>query len=526
MVSQSRFFRADLIALLLSLAAIFASYLVATRIYECLPHVKDEIAYAWQAQAYAQGQLTIDLPKYASSFTIPFVVDYQGQRFAKYPPGWPVVLALGVALGFRAWVNPLLAGLAVWLTYRLGQKLFGDAAGLLAAFLTVTSPFFLMVSGSLLAHPWSLVLTSAFALAWLDTFNMNRDRIREEKNNYLVASARCVVYCLSEWITVLIAGLSLGILALTRPLTSLGVALAFLIHALILLRNGDYSVRVRVLCIGLIAAGVAALVLAWQFAVTGNSWLNPYTLWWKYDRVGFGQGHGRMPGGHSLHYGWLILKRSLRAGWRDLFGWGKVSWLFLPVGLWAIRRNYRAWLIAALPFGLALVYLAYWFGSTLYGPRYYFEGFPGLTLTTSTGMLWLLDWSRRYKDIWHLIRCFMTVIIIFGLVGYNLLSFLPHRLNNLYSLYNSSYSQIEVFQSEQAKALTPAVVLVYIDSSWTDYETLLDLENPWLTSPFIFAISRGKLINEELAAFYPARSIIYYHTNQPYKLFVYRQPEK
>ena len=517
MLSPSRFFRADLIALFLSLAAIFASYLVASGVYECLPHIKDEVAYVWQAQVYAQGQLTINATKYVSSFPIPYVVSHQGQRFAKYPPGWPVVLAAGIALGIRAWVNPLLAGLAVWLTYRLGQKVFGVAVGILAAFLTVTSPFFLMITGSLLAHTWSLFLTLAFSLAWLDTFSAKSHATQEEKTCYSVAS---------RWINVLIAGLSLGTLALTRPLTSLGVVLPFLIHALILGRNGGYWVRVRLLWIGLIAGSVAALVLVWQFAVTGNPWLNPYTLWSEYDRIGFGSGHGPTPSGHSLHYAWLNLKGTLLAGQRDLFGWGQVSWLFLPAGLWVIRRNHRAWLIAALPFGLVLVYLVYWFGSTLYGPRYYFEGIPGLTLTTSAGMLWLLDWSRRCKTSKHLIKYSVTLILIFGLVGYNLLRFLPHRLNNLHHRYITSFSQIEAFQSPQAKALTPAIVLVYMNSSWKDYETLLGLQNPWLTSPFIIALSRDKLLDEELAAFYPDRNIIYYYTDQPYKLFVYRQPEK
>ena len=523
---QSRLFRADFLALFLSLTVIFASYLVAERIYECLPHIEDEMAYAWQAQVYADGQLTIRAPKYPSSFMVPFVVDYHGQRFAKYPPGWPVVLALGIRFGIRPWINPLLAGLVVWLTYRVGQKLIGSACGVLAAFLTASSPFFLLNAGSLLAHPWSLVLTLALALSWLDTFNVIHHRTQAEKNDHSVGSTRDEDSHPLKWMTVLVAGLSLGLLALTRPLTALGVALAFFVHGLILFWRGDHSVRLRVLSIGLIAAVVAALVFVWQFAVTGNLWFNPYTLWWKYDRVGFGPGYGRMPGGHSLDYALLNLTNILHTGGRDLFAWGKVSWLFLLSGLWAMSKNYRAWLIIALPLGLVFVYLAYWFGSSLYGPRYYFEGLPGLTLTTAAGMLWLLDWSGRFKDTWHLSRSFAMLVLSVGLVGYNLLSFLPHRLKDMYSLYNISRSRLEPFQSEQAEALTPALVLVHIESSWTDYGTLLELEDPWLTSPFIFAISRGKFINEELAALYPDRSIIHYYPDRPYEFYIYRYPEK
>ena len=150
--------RTDWIALTLSLAAVFSAYLVADRVFDRLPHLEDEWAYIWQAQVAAKGQLTIPSPEHEKSILIPFVVDYNGQRFGKYPPAWPAVLAMGVKFNARAWVNPLLAGLGIWLTYLLGKKVFNDTIGLLAAFLTLTSPFFLINSGTLLSHPWSYVL--------------------------------------------------------------------------------------------------------------------------------------------------------------------------------------------------------------------------------------------------------------------------------------------------------------------------------------------------------------------------------
>ena len=145
--------RADRIALVLSLLAVVAAFLVADRIFENIAHLEDEIAYLWQAQAIAHGDLTLPSPPHPHSFLVPFVVDYKGLRFGKYPLGWPVLLGVGVRLGVRNLVNPLLAGLGVWLTYRLGKKIFGETVGLLAAGLTLTSPFFLVNSGSLLSHP-------------------------------------------------------------------------------------------------------------------------------------------------------------------------------------------------------------------------------------------------------------------------------------------------------------------------------------------------------------------------------------
>ena len=134
----------DRIAILLSLFAVLASVFVAERVYEQMPHLEDEMAYVWQAQAIARGQLTVPSPPEPKSFLIPFVVDYQGQRFGKYPLGWPVLLSFGELAGLRFLVNPLLAGFGFWLIYRLGKQVFSQTVGLLAAGLTLTSPFFLL----------------------------------------------------------------------------------------------------------------------------------------------------------------------------------------------------------------------------------------------------------------------------------------------------------------------------------------------------------------------------------------------
>jgi len=164
-------------------------------------------------------------------------------------------------------------------------KICNSATGLLAALLTVTSPFFLMISGSLDSNVWSLVLSIIFVLAWLDTFHLGA---RQDPNSNKV---------LPSWVTITIAGLSLGLLVITRPLTALGVSLPFFLHGMVLLWRGNGRVRRHVLAVGAIALLVGSLFLAWQFAVTGNAFTNPYTLWWSFDRIGFGPGIGLEPAG-------------------------------------------------------------------------------------------------------------------------------------------------------------------------------------------------------------------------------------
>jgi hypothetical protein len=504
--------RADLIALLLALIAVAAAYLVSVRVFDQVPHIEDEMAYVWQAQVLTTGRLMLPSPPDPKSILIPFVVDFKGNRFGKYPLGWPLLLGLGLLLHARGWVNPGLGGLGAWLSYLLGKKLFDERVGLLAELLTVSSPFFLMNSASLLSHPWSLVLSLAFALAWLDSFPRGREKSKSSEDPPRVKSR------IPTWLTACVAGLSLGVLAMTRPLTALAVGLPFFIHGLILLIRGDKRTRVRLLTIGLLAGAVAALVPLWQLAVTGNALLNPYTLWWTYDKIGFGPGFGSEPGGHSLFWAGINLKFSFDAGWDDFFGWNGASWIFLPFGLFALGRNLRAWLVALVFPAIVLLYTTYWIGSTLYGPRYYYEGFYSLTIVSAAGIFWLANEIMRTGRLRTGMQVAVALLAVF-LIGNNLFYYLPKRLDQMTNLYGISRAMLAPFESSQAVKLVPALVVVHFQKVWTEYGGLLELENPELTSPFIFALSRDPASDGQLVQDYPHRHVIYYYTDQPDRFY-------
>lgn len=507
--------RTDCIALLLSLLAVMAAYWVAVRFFEAMPHIEDEIAFVWQAQVIADGHLTIPSPPQSKSFLIPFVVDFNGQRFGKYPLGWPALLAVGEFFNIRTLVNPLLAGLGVWLVYRLGKRVFGETVGLLSAGLTLTSPFFMMNSGSLLSHPFGLVLSAAFALAWLDAWDKGRTGDRRR-----------------DWLATMTAALTMGALILARPLTAVGIALPFALHGVYLFVRGNRQVRIRLLVFVLIGLAFVGLHFLWQYAVTGDATLNPYTLWWEYDKVGFGPGVGRTEAGHTLRQAWVNTKYSIWVGRHDLFGWGSFSWIFLPFGLYVILR-YRIWaglLLASVLPSLVLVYLAYWIGSWLFGPRYYYEGLYSLTIVSSVGIAWLAGWPYRpdmpwiaYRG-WGRVRPLAMTAILALLLSANLLFYTPLRVGGMYGLYTISRDRMDPFLTEEAQALTPALVIVHPDR-WMEYGSLLELQNPSLDTPFIFVMSRGRTPDQLLSSDFPDRRIIHYYPNEPGVFYDQPRPE-
>ena len=512
-----RKYLADILAFFLAVVGFLASALVTQRVFEGIPHIEDEVAYVWQAKALADGQLKISSPAHPKSLLIPFVVDFEGERFSKYPPGWPAVLSLGIQLGMRVWVNPLLAGLGVWLTYQLGKRHFSQLVGLLAAGLTVTSPFFLINAGSLLSHPLGLVLSALFALAWLEAFWKNKAE----------ATGTNPINTTQQWWFTLLSALALGALILTRPMTALAVALPFAIHGLLLLFRSNKATRLRLLIFGSLVIIFIGLFFFWQHYLTGDALLNPYTLWWSYDKVGFGPGHGRGTDGHTLNQAWINFRQSLHTGSYDLFGWGAYSWIFLPFGIWATRRNPKGLLLGSVVVSMVLVYSTYWIGAKLFGPRYYFEALYSLTLISATGIAWLAGWPCKPGELyihtsgWRKMRPILVLLFVGVLVGINLTQFLPVRLGEMRGLYNIERSDQIPFQTPDTQALAPALVIVHT-GRWMEYGALLDLEDPQFTTPFIFAWSISPATDASLANDFPDRSVYHYYPDRPFQL--YKEP--
>ena len=495
--------RYDTFALFLVLLAILFSAWVSLSIYEGLAQLEDEYAYLWQARLTVQGDLKIPSPPQAHEFVIPFVIDHNEERFGKYPLGWPIVLSFGEHLGLTRLVNSFLAGLAIWLTYRLGQKLLGNKVGLLAAFLTLISPLFLTYTGSILSHTWGLVLSLVFAISWLDVTDASIDFKKDRT---------------SIWLPTLTAGLSLGTLILSRPWTALGVAIPFGVHGIIQLWRGIPIVKRKILAVGIITLMIGGIHLIWQFALTGDFMQNPYLLWWSYDKIGFGEDIGVAEGGHTLHQGWINSKNSLNMTWEDLWGWGWYSWILIVVGIWAVRRHTRVWLIASVFPSLVVVYLAYWVS----GPRYFYEGLYSLTILGAAGIAWLAGWmpgqtirSERMAYLRQGIVFVTLIILIFvGTIPYT-----PSRLGEIKDRYGFSQATLKPFNTPEAQAMAPALIIVHA-SRWWDYGAFLHLENPYLTSPFIFAwASLFEDPSNSLAPHFPDRKIYHYYLDQPGEFF-------
>jgi 4-amino-4-deoxy-L-arabinose transferase-like glycosyltransferase len=464
--------------LLICAAALLATAAFAAFAFERLPHLEDEVAYLFQARTMALGRLTVPSPAQPDSFWTPFVLDYEGQRFGKYTPGWPAMLTLGARAGLPWLVNPLLAAIALYLVYRLGETFYDRRTGLLAAALGLCSPLFLVLGGSFLSHIASMVWLLLFSLWFVWTVRGRR-----------------------RWFA-LGAGLALGAAFLVRPLTAVAWAAPFVIYTLFLLirRRASWA---PFLLMAAGAAVLAALLPLYQWAVTGNPLLNPYTLWWPYDRVGFGPGFGAMPGGHSLHYAWLNLRQDLSRAATDLFGWPGLSWLPVLLGLALAPRRRRDWALLA-PFAcLVTAYLFYWIGSPsrLWGPRYYFEGFSALWVMGAVGLVKAWDWAAA-RPRWVRIAGASAVAC---LLAADLALLIPARAREAHGFYGISRAQ---YQPILEANLHDTLVIVYADR-WLEYGAMLGEMSPMLDGDVVYARGSSSEADAAVIAQYPSRTVYY-----------------
>jgi len=485
--------------LLICVAAFFLAALISQGIFERIPHVEDEAAYLFQAQVFAQGRLKVPTPPYPTSYWSPFVLDFQGQRFGKYPPGYPLLLSLGVLVGQPWIVNALMASLTLYALACAGRVIYSPVTGLLAAALGLSVPVFLAMSGTLLSHPTSLLFATLLLWAFASLIQKPADSYR--------------------WHYAVVAGLALGCLFITRPFDAIGVSLPFALYLLVwglrvdrdLIRQGVITAAI-VMLFGL-------LLLAYWYRLAGTLG-NPYTLLWPYDRPGFGPNFG--PEGYTLATGLRYLRVNLRDLATGFLGWpGYLNILFTLLPFILRPRDRWNYLLLASFVSLALLHVTYWYygGRDAGFPRYYYAALLMLMLLTARGVelagLALHRLFRRAPFPYQKtasetnlplsnlpITSLPIYLALIALVLYNASVFLPPNLNAFRGKSGITAAPLEVVEDA---GLTDAIVFVTDVDHWYDFAVFFSANSPTLDSDVIYAIYHNRPQAQAVKELFPNR---------------------
>lgn len=436
--------------------------------FKGMPHITDGIAQLFQGRIFASGHLSLPSPAFRSFFDFENVVN-NGRWFCQYPPGYPFFLALGVLVGMPWLINALFGALGVIVIYLLGRLMYSDRVARLAAALAALSPFLLLMSAGDLNHPTSLLFGALFLLCW----------IRLPQHG--LANA-------------LLGGLSLGIMAMTRPFTAAAMAVPVVVWTFFwLIRRPAIFGRVLACLAGLAASGV--LFALYNRATTGNPMTSGYSaLYGSSLQLGFG--HETWGVVHTPWRGFVHMVNNLNGLNAWLFAWPLPSLLFalVPVALGLKHRwdRFNAALIASI----VLAHIFYFFHAHAYGPRFIYECLPALVLLTARGIFLLGPlgrWSGISSPPSDHRRAVAGTVALMLIIA--LLVSLPITVDG----YRRSYRTSRLVALARRLRLTNALVF-----SSRPNETFLGNKTDLFAGSVVFANDLGSL-NPALSAAYPDR---------------------
>ncbi len=451
--------RATVWVLLASTTAVAVSGWVAHDVLEGLPHSPDSVVYLLQAAWFLEGSLWGEVATFQDALTIPFTY-VDGERWlAHYPPGWPGLLALGLAAGLPWLVAPMLGGLYTVLLYLTGRELDGPAIGLIAATLAVLSPMARLIFGSMLSH--AAAATLLLAALWL----------------VLVARRS------TGWPAAFFAGCCVGLACGIRPLSASAIAVPLGALLLLDLLGSREGIGARSRIVGFFAGSVAAAAPA-LFAnhlITGHALSFPYTL------VG-----SPMYYSANIPFGIRNLDTLLVHTGTSLFGWGwpwvhgplvialSFAFICLPFMLGRVRRSDL--LMAAMVACLLVAHLGTrGHGLHGFGPRYYFEAFALLYLLTARGFSELANMGRGV-DLTEKRAPALAAAVLFVGLNFSAATVLAYRLG-LYRAYNGVDASLQ--HQVEEKGLDRAVIVLPV-GDWRGWAMAARMMEPEADADLLF----------------------------------------
>ncbi len=375
-----------LLAALVLLAMVIA-IVVHHFVYPAYSWNRDEPVYLWTVRALRSGQIFTSGGG-APRFFQPWLTGlHDGMYFSQYTPGWPLVLAAGeVFFGTATFAIALGAGLAVLGTYLLAREITGNhVLALVSAGIMVASPILVIQSGIYVSYLFSLGLGLVFGATFLG--GLRRP---------------------TRW-PVVVGGLCLGYLFMTRPYDAVLWAAPFLLYAVYAQwRRWRPLLRAVVWCaVGFLPFAIATLV--YNRHVTGSFTEFPITFADPRDTFGFGT--------KSIAARWSTTPFGVRDAIRGvgrnllnlpLFLFGTfVGVLVAAVGLWQRRRERSTIALLLLAAAFPIGYFFFWgiflsaSFSSVSGPLYLVPLYAPLSILIATVLL----------STWHQRRALAIVLV-------------------------------------------------------------------------------------------------------------------
>ena len=454
--------RAAHYAILIVLVTLIGTIMIAYLTLHGFANSGDEYVYLYQAETLSQGKLWNEAHPLDDFFLYSHIPQQEGISVGRFPPGWPLLLSIPFVLNVPPiWLNPIIAAVTLWLLYSFASRYYGHRVAFWGLISIAFTSFYLFNSASLFSHNACLLMVVGFIYSLY---------LRLEKGSSFYA---------------LLAGACLGMIVITRYYNAVLLMIPVLIYLF-------YQYRLK--CIPtLFLMGIGGLpfliFLFWyNYSITGNGFL-PVTVWAdEREGLGFGvRGYTPIEGiEHFIRRFFLFLYWSSPALFFLYF-----IFLFKKVRI-KVQRFFHPedYYLLMLIIGY---YFYYHIGGNQYGPRFWFEGTPFVTLFVVKKVF---DTKARWA--WAL----FAAGLIYGIVKMPYIIEREHRVVE---------ERMDIYEKVRESRIANAVVLV---SSYTGIIRPMgemDLVRNGLdyNASVIYAHDRGDR-NKELREFYPERKFYKY----------------
>jgi hypothetical protein len=511
------------VGLLSLVGLVFVLYWVNRHILHSFLSSADEHSCYFLAECLRRGKLYADIPPLADFFKVVHVGMRDGKWFSVYPPGWPLIWALGLQFNIVDWLNPVLSALSVFFFYEAGKRLFGRVVALLGLILMCLNPFFMFTAAAYFSHGTCLLCISVFLYAflrWREAYKAGKDPV--------------------GW--AFLCAFAVGYGLMTRYLTMAAVAGPFFFyHYLPIFFNwrgwsapsqfspqgrgeGEGNSWLRFLPITLkrpqlrksdwIAIGIIAifmiLILYQNYLVTGKPFRAPNKHDKSWERLGFRRDYTPLDG-----FFYLIARVFFLMDW---FAPACVA-AYLVILCRLVQQKTAApsaetknpgfsshprgndWVMIQTLFRFSMVFIAiayffyYSWGGNQWGPRYYWEGMPFLCIAVA-------DWIvSSWRDGSLRVRKFFLVFVIVSITTSGIL-FAKHAEFT----EESSRQRRALYDFAENTAKGQAIIFIH---GFLGDRLVMAEEDAVRNSPFL----DGRILyvhdlverNKELMAAYPGR---------------------
>lgn len=378
----------------------------------------DEIAYDFQAQTILLGRIVNPPPPIEPSFDNHFIINDGRQWIGKYTVGHPLIIAIGIALGYRHLAIIAISIMTLFLLYVISLELYNDRKiALLTLGLSVLSPFFYLVSSSRLSHTTTAFFLALFMYLFLRSRNTNKER-----NSAIIA---------------FLSGIALGYAFNVRSLTALGFALPFCFVIITDFRHRKPGTLLRGIFIVVGFLLIFVPTLWYNAVVTGNALKFPFHYYETNEDLGFGvQGHTLFSAIRNL-----VISITRLNG---VFLGFPLSLIFLFVTLF-VRKKFGDRLSWGILAGIAVAYLFYFSpGVSDLGPVYYYETIIPLLILTSRGAIILHRIIiERFKQGYAFVPAFLVLSCFFSFI-----TFVPEQVSHIRRLTELIREPYEAVRSD------------------------------------------------------------------------------